>query len=103
MPVEKPPAADHARRKRAIWRAGHRGIREMDLLLGPFAKARVPTLGEALLARFEELLDEPDPDLLAWLTGDWPAPARWQDDAGQSLLAEIVAVSSCAPSGVSRA
>lgn len=102
MPVEKPAADDFARRKRAIWRAGHRGIREMDLLLGPFAEARVPALGEALLARFEELLDEPDPDLLAWFTGERPAPGHWQNEPEASLLADILAFSSGRSSGLAR-
>jgi antitoxin CptB len=83
------PAADHddrARRARAIWRAGHRGIREMDLLLGPFAAAHVGAMDEMRLARFEALLAEPDPDLLSWMTGETPPPERWRD----GLLGDIV-------------
>ena len=62
------------RRKRLVFRACHRGIREMDILLGGYAKRRIAGLGEAELDRFEALLDEPDQLLLAWLTGQAPAP-----------------------------
>ena len=55
------------RRRRASFRASHRGTREMDWLLGRYA---VATLGEMVdpdLAVFETLLQLPDPDLHAWI------------------------------------
>ena len=60
------------RRKRLLFRCWHRGTREMDLLLGRFADAEIATLGEAELAELERLLEIPDPDLYAALTGDTP-------------------------------
>ena len=50
-------------RGRALYRADHRGTREMDFLLGKFAKARVPQMSGAQLDAFEELLAIPDPVL----------------------------------------
>ena len=55
------------RRKKIRYRAWHRGTREMDLVLGPFADAHVQTLSLADLDRFEALLDEEDPHLLKWV------------------------------------
>ena len=75
------------RRKQVIFRANHRGIKEMDILLGGFATARAPSMGVAELTRFEAILLHPDQDLLAWLTGATPAPA----DIDQDMLQEIVA------------
>ena len=51
------------RRRRAVYRACHRGTKEMDWILGRFAEAAVPTLPLASLGLFERLLSLPDPDL----------------------------------------
>lgn len=68
------------RRKRLIHRSRYRGCLECDLLLGRFAARYVPSFDAAQLERFERLLDEPDPDILAWLTGRRPVPARHDHD-----------------------
>ena len=47
----------------------------MDLILGRFADSAIPTLSDDELAQLELLLEVPDPDLYAALTGDKP-PAR---------------------------
>ena len=54
------------RRKRAIYRASHRGTKEMDLVLGRFAAAHVERMDDGELNVFEELLALPDPDLNRW-------------------------------------
>ena len=56
-----------ARRRRALWRASHRGTKEMDLMLGAYARAELARMDAARLARFEALLALPDPDLNAWI------------------------------------
>ena len=45
------------RRRRLRYRAWHRGTRELDLLLGPFADAELDSMEPAELDRFEALLD----------------------------------------------
>ena len=60
------------RRKRLLFRCWHRGTREMDLILGRFADAEIVGLTEQELAQLEHLIDVPDPDLYAALTGDKP-------------------------------
>ena len=64
------------RSKRLLFRCWHRGTREMDLLLGRFADAEIETLTDAELAELERLLEIPDPDLYAAVTGDKPLPAE---------------------------
>ena len=64
------------RLKRARYRAWHRGTREMDLILGPFADVRLPRFTMVELDRFEALLDEADTDLLDWVLGQAAVPAR---------------------------
>jgi antitoxin CptB len=60
------------RRKRLLFRCWHRGTREMDLILGRFADAKIAGLSDADLTELERLIDVPDPDLYAALTGDKP-------------------------------
>ena len=60
------------RRKRLLFRCWHRGTREMDLILGRFADAEITGLTEDELGELERLIDVPDPDLYAALTGDKP-------------------------------
>lgn len=62
------------RRKRLLYRCWHRGTREMDLIVGRFADAYLVDLAEAELGEFERLIDLPDPDLYAALTGARPLP-----------------------------
>lgn len=55
------------RRRRAAYRAAHRGTKEMDLMLGRYACAMLPGLIDPDLARFEQFLALPDPTLQGWL------------------------------------
>jgi antitoxin CptB len=65
------------RRRRILFRARRRGLREMDIALGAFADAHLPGLSEAELEEVEAWLDLPDPDILAWLTGEAAPPAHF--------------------------
>ena len=58
------------RRKRLLFRCWHRGTREMDLILGRFADANIAGLTDGELAELERLIELPDPDFYAALTGD---------------------------------
>jgi antitoxin CptB len=75
------------RRKRLRFRAWHRGMREVDLLLGRFADATIAGLDESELAGFEALLDVPDQLVLAWITGEAAVP----DEADSPLLRRLLA------------
>ena len=55
------------RRRRARFRAEHRGTKEMDWLLGRFAQAMLPQMDDEALEEFERLLSLSDPDLNAWI------------------------------------
>jgi len=58
------------RRKRLLYRCWHRGTREMDLILGRFADAQIALLDDAELTDLERVIEAPDPDLYAALTGN---------------------------------
>lgn len=67
-----------ALRRKLLWRATHRGLKELDLVLGGFAKQHVDGLSRTELDQFSAIVGLADNDLLAWLLGDRPAPVdRW--------------------------
>ena len=55
------------RRKRALFRAQHRGTKEMDWLIGRYAAAKLVGMDGAALDHFEQLLAISDVDLNAWI------------------------------------
>lgn len=65
------------RRRRNLYRAWHRGIREMDLIMGRFADAEIGTMSEADLDEFERLIEVPDRDLFRWITGESETPGNY--------------------------
>src|SRR5215831_10401608 len=66
------------RRRRILFRAWRRGVREMDLIMGRFADAHLPRMNENELAEFERLLDVPDTQALAWIMGGEDPPREFQ-------------------------
>jgi antitoxin CptB len=63
-----------ARRRKLLFRCWHRGMREMDLIMGRFADATIDHLTEDEVAQFEHLMEAPDPEILAWITGEAAVP-----------------------------
>ena len=56
--------------KKLLFKASHRGTKEMDIILGNFAKKNLDSMNSDNLKLFEELLEVPDPDLYKWFTSD---------------------------------
>ncbi len=65
-----------ARLKKLRMRSWRRGMKEMDLILGPYADTQIAHLSPAELDRYETLLDENDQDLYLWVTGAVQCPER---------------------------
>ena len=63
------------RRRRLLFRAWHRGIREMDYIIGRFADAHLTMLNDSELDTFESWLEIPDQQMFAWVNGSAPTPA----------------------------
>jgi len=74
-----------ARRRRLLFRSWHRGTREMDLIMGRFADATIGELTEAEVDEFEQLSEQPEPDLYAWITGERPVPPEHDTGVFQKL------------------
>ena len=62
------------RRRRILYRCWHRGIREMDLILGQFAEQNIAGFDEAELDALEHVMREEDQDLISWINGAKPVP-----------------------------
>ena len=77
---------DHRRRK-ILFRAWHRGMRENDLIMGGFADAHIADLDETELDEFERLIEVLDRDLLSWMTGEAPVPENYDTPLFQRLKA----------------
>jgi antitoxin CptB len=58
-----------ARRKRLLFRAWRRGVRETDLIIGRFADAHIGELDATELDDFEKLIEVSNADLYAWVAG----------------------------------
>lgn len=61
-------------KKKLMFRAWHRGMKELDLLMGTFAQNELGTLAGDELAQFERLIDSEDNDLLNYFNGKQPVP-----------------------------
>ncbi|MGV8996009.1 MAG: succinate dehydrogenase assembly factor 2 [Parvibaculaceae bacterium] len=76
--------ADNSLTERAIrirrikFRSWHRGIKEMDLILGHFADTQLEDMTSAQLDEYEELIDAEDTSLYNWITGREETPAEYQ-------------------------
>jgi antitoxin CptB len=75
------------RRRRVLFRAWHRGIREMDLIMGRFADAEIAAMPEADLNDFERLIEVPDRDLYGWITGEGETPGNYDTPVFRRLRA----------------
>ncbi len=63
------------RQRKLLFRSWHRGIREMDLIIGGFADASIAAMTDAELDELERLLDVPDQEIYSWFTGEGVVPA----------------------------
>ena len=60
--------------KRLIYQSWHRGMKELDLVLGNFADHYLHTLPLKQQKEYAFLLQESDPDLWGWISGTTPLP-----------------------------
>jgi antitoxin CptB len=75
------------RRRKLLYHAWHRGMRETDLIVGRFADRTIDQLTEAELTEFERLIEVADRDLLAWVTGEVAVPADYDGPLFRRLCA----------------
>ena len=63
--------------RRLAMRSMRRGIKEMDLILSDFAGRHLAVLSDDELALYDQLLEENDHDIYAWVNGQTEAPGLY--------------------------
>jgi antitoxin CptB len=77
-----------ARRKRLAYQCAHRGMREMDLILGAFAERALASLTGAELDQLEAVLDVADDLLYRWIAGAEAVPPEHMSAILTRIIAE---------------
>ncbi|WP_138935131.1 succinate dehydrogenase assembly factor 2 [Roseovarius arcticus] len=75
------------RLRRLTMRSMRRGIREMDIILMRYSRARLDGLTDAQLDIYDALLDENDQDIYQWVSGQVAAPGQYR-----AIIEDISAV-----------
>ena len=67
--------------KKLLFKASHRGTKEMDIILGNYATNSLEKMSVNELNLFEELLELPDPDIYKWITNKskYEIPKKFKD------------------------
>jgi antitoxin CptB len=74
------------RRRKLLFRAWRRGVRETDLIVGRFADAHIDKFDTAALDDFERLIEAPNAALYAWVVGAEDAPAEFDTAVLRQLI-----------------
>jgi antitoxin CptB len=85
--TERSSAGLDERRRRLLFRAWRRGVREMDLIVGRFADAYIDQFDEPTLDDFERLIEVPNADLYTWIVGREAVPANHDTLVLRQLIA----------------
>ncbi|EFJ42569.1 hypothetical protein VOLCADRAFT_66963 [Volvox carteri f. nagariensis] len=74
-----------------LYRSKQRGFLELDLLIGLWAEVNIPKMDFAELKQMALVLEEENPDLFKWLTGQLQPPDRMSGNAVFEALRRHVA------------
>jgi antitoxin CptB len=85
--TERSSAGLDERRRRLLFRAWRRGVREMDLIVGRFADACIDKFDATELDEFEHLIEVPNAELYAWIVGNAAIPAQHDTPVLHQLMA----------------
>ncbi|EEH59390.1 uncharacterized protein MICPUCDRAFT_70267 [Micromonas pusilla CCMP1545] len=78
---------------RLLYRAKQRGFLELDILVGKWAQRHLINRSEEFMASFSEVLDEENPELFKWLTGQEYPPSRLANNlAFISLQVHVITI-----------
>jgi antitoxin CptB len=85
---ENPADLLDIRKRKARFRAWHRGMREADLVIGGFADRELGKFDEGQLELFESLLGESDGDIVKWITGEMPVPPHQDNEIVRRMITD---------------
>ena len=73
-------------KKKIIYKATHRGSKEMDILLGNFINKYVELFNKNELQQFDLILDNDDDDIYRWILSKNDIPNKYQNRVFSLLL-----------------
>jgi len=74
------------RRRKLLFRAWRRGVRETDLIVGRFADAYIERFDDTALDDFERLIEVPNDALYAWVVGAENVPQEFDTAVLRQLI-----------------
>ena len=74
------------RRRKLLFRAWRRGVREIDLIVGRFADVYIDKFDEPGLDDFERLIEVPNAELYAWVVGNTAIPENHDSAVLRQLI-----------------
>ena len=75
-----------AQRRKLLFRSEHRGTKEMDVILGTFARGFLPNATDEQVNDYADVLAENDPDLYNWISEREPLP----EDKANPILKTLI-------------
>ena len=72
--------------KKLYFRASHRGMKEMDLLLGNYAKENLNKMTTEELTEFEKILNIPDQNIYLWYMNKQDIPQEFNSKTLSNIL-----------------
>jgi antitoxin CptB len=75
------------RRRKLLFRAWRRGVRETDLIVGRFADAYIEKFDDRALDEFERLIEVPNASLYAWVVGSEAVPPNYDTAVLRDMIA----------------
>ena len=73
-------------KKKIIYKASHRGSKEMDILLGNFIKKYIELFNENELGLFNDTLECDDDDIYQWIIGKKEIPNQYSNRVFSLLI-----------------
>ena len=87
MSDSPPPAGPlETRRRRLVYRACHRGTKEMDLILGGYVRRHIAAMGEKELDELERIVALSDEVWDGWLKRETDVPPEYDTKLVASIL-----------------
>ena len=73
-------------KKKFLYKSSYRGSKEMDLIIGNFAKKFIDLFDKNELHLFSQILDSEDNDLYQWIFGKSETPDHFKNRVFQLLI-----------------
>ena len=85
---QQPETAEQLRRKKLLWRANHRGMKELDLVIGSFARDNINSLDDKGLDDLETILGIADPVMLDMVNRKTAVPDELDNEVMRQIMSK---------------